>query len=184
MSCNTNIVPIGLDCLENMGGIDTTYVMPYRNLDKTLYTNGFDINTTGHTITNIGLIDSGSTAIFQEIQVNENSSVWQETRQMDLANGSAGQEVTTTITFSKSDGDTRYNVNNMIKQRSLVIIKNNDGRYFLLGFRKGGFWNSGDYSSGTSITDRNGFAITFTSYELELVYEVSSSLISTIVNEA
>lgn len=159
--------------------------MKHSNLATASGTNGYDVNTTGHTITNIYVTSSASTAIFQEIQTTDNSSAWVENRAFEIANGSQGWETQLTYVIPKADASTRYDVNQMVKSKTLVIVKNVDGRYYLLGKRKGGYFTGGDYNSGQSLSDRNGYSLVFTSFELDTAWEVSSALItSSLVTEA
>ena len=161
MACNL-WTTISVDCIEGIGGVETIYTMKHSNLDTTGGTNGFTIDTTGHTVSNIFLNSSASTDVFQEIQTTDGSSVWVENRQFEIANGTQGWEVQLTYVIPKADATTRYQVNEMAKSKNLVIVKNVDGRYYLLGKRNGGYWTGGDYSSGTAISDRNGYSLVFT----------------------
>jgi len=183
MACN-NWLPISLDCIEDLSGIDTIYSMKHSNLDTSSLTNGFTVNDTAHTITAIALSSSATTDLFQEIQVAENSSNFVENRRFVLENGRAGWEVQLTAQIPKNDGISRYQLDNMTKSRNLIIVKDNNGRYFCLGFRRGGYWNSGSLMTGTAVDDFGGAGIVFTSYEQHVVYEMDSSIINAIINAA
>lgn len=184
MACNT-FGTVSVDCLEEIGGIETAYVMRNANLDTSQGTNGYDTDTTtGNTITSIYLTSSSSTDLFQEIQTVDTSSNWGETRNFELANGTQGYETLLTYIVPLSDSTTRKVLNEMMKNKCIVIVKNVDGRYFLLGKRNGGYWTSGSYNSGSAISDRNGFEIMFSSFETDLAYEVSSSIVAALINEA
>lgn len=184
MACN-QWGTINIDCIEGIGGVETIYVMKHTNLATVSGTSGYDVDTTGHTITQIYVASDASTDIFQEIQTTDNSSAWVENRQFEIANGSQGWETQLTYVIPKSDADTRYDVNQMVKSKCLVIVKNVDGRYYLLGKRKGGYFTGGDYASGQNLSDRNGYSLVFTSFELDTAWEISSSIItSSLVTEA
>jgi len=183
MACN-NWGTIKLDCLDEIAGVDWIAAMKENNLDRTSLTNGVTIDTTAHTITDIALVASASTNLFQEIQLAENSSNWVENRQFTLSNGSHGWELQLTANVPKNDGATRFVLNNMVKSRNIILIKNNDGRYYLGGLRKGGYWTGGSTASGQAVTDLNGASLVFTSYENTMMYEVSSAIVSALINAA
>ena len=177
MSCNA-IGTISLECLDSIGGLETIYY-----IQKSKVT-AINLDTATNTITGITLSATGNTNKFQEIQVNENSSSWVETNQFNLENGSQGWEIALTIVFSKSDALSRSVINQLVKTKCYVIVKNNDGRYFFIGYRNGGYFNGGDYGSGKALSDRNGYQLVFTSFEAATAYEVSSTIISALILEA
>ena len=59
-----------------------------------------------------------------------------------------------------------------------------NGKYFLYGGGRGLEISEGVGQTGTASADLNGFNLTFTGEELDLPYEVSSSLITTLTTPA
>lgn len=169
MACNI-YGTINLECLDSIGGIETIYYIQKSKVASITYDSGGT-----NSITEISLVSTASTSRFQEIQVNESSSSWIESNKFNLENGSQGWEIVLTIIFSKSDANTRALVSSLVKTKCYVIVKSND-RMFLLGYRNGGYFNGGDYTSGKVLSDRNGFQLIFTSFEIMNAPELLNAL--------
>lgn len=65
-----------------------------------------------------------------------------------------------------------------------IIVLDENGKYFLYGGVRGLEISEGMGQTGTASADLNGFNLTFTGEELDLPYEVSSSLITTLTTPA
>ena len=165
-------------CRDNIGGINTVY-LANKELVASVIVGGGSPSDPGM-VTTITTENSLGTPApeFYEFQVNKNSSNWVDTASVIASNGGTFYSPAVTMVFSKNDS-TKVNTVKLIGQSTLVaIVKNNDGKYFLLGETNGLELSAGGYASGTAFTDLNGFTLTLTGGETHPAYEVDSSLIT------
>ena len=183
-TCNAfNTINIGDDCQIRIPGIQTVYNMAESNIDRSSGTDGFTIDVTGHTITEIHLTNSGTDDTYQEMQIPDGGNYTASGEFDNKTLGRTfGQEISVSVPLM--DGETRYKIDNLIKRNSCVIVKANNGRYYHFGTRKGGYWSATDMS-GVEGTDLSGFEMVYTSFaEAYIVYEIAAAAITAVINEA
>lgn len=170
MTCNiTSGIPKG--CRDNAGGIVEVYLSTY----PSGYTGLGWLSESGGTI--IGL----SGASFYTFKPNKNSSNWVENIQSSIENGTIGYEQVITLVFAKNDV-TKRNVIKMLGQANMIaIVRDKNEKYWLLGAQNGLEVSGGGSSSGTMLNDLNGWNITISGTEPQPAYEVSASIISSLV---
>lgn len=162
-------------CRDNIGGIKEVYLA-----NKELVT---EITATDMEVTAIATIDGlGATApAFYTFEVNKASSNWTDTPAAVASNGGTFYTPSVTMVFSKNDA-TKANTVKLMGQSTLVaIVKNNDGKYFLLGAENGLELSAGSYASGTAYTDLNGWTITLSGGENTPAFEVNASVITSAI---
>lgn len=168
MSCNLT-AGISKGCRDNAGGIVEVYLANYPNDLKFTEVSGV--------ITSI----TGLTSAFYKFVPNKNSSNWAENIQSSIENGTIGYEQVITLVFSKNDSILR-NAIKMLGQANLVaIVRDKNEQYWFLGAQNGLEVTGGGSSSGTLMNDLNGWTITISGTEPQPAFEVSSTLISSLL---
>ena len=170
---------IAKGCRDNIGGIKEVYLA-----NQELVT---AIEASGMTITGITTVDGlGATgASFYTFEVNKVSSNWTDTPAPVASNGGTFYTPSVTMVFSKNDADKANTVKLLGQSTLIAIVKNNDGKYFLLGgdttangLGNGLELSAGSYNSGTAYTDLNGWTITLSGGESHPAMEVDSSVMT------
>ena len=162
MSC---IIDKGLSrgCRDNAGGMYTYYIANYPSGTTTsseYLTKDGDGMVTGFTGTNTGLTE----VEFYEFTPNKNSGNYNEEYQISLENGTRGYAQKVAGNFSKLSQEKQNLIDNLASGNFLVIIKDKNGSFFLMGENDAAVLGSGSASTGTALADLNG-------YVLELVAE-------------
>ena len=175
MSCSllTSGWPKG--CKDNAGG-----------LKRVLLANKIDVvSFTEDTVGSLPVPSGEITAItrsagatFYEFVPNKMSSNWVENIQANAQNGTVGYEQVLTMIFAKNEAAARNRVVLLAQGEVYAIVEDYNGKYFLLGEFNGCELTGGSSSSGTALTDLNGWTLTLTAMEPEPAKEVSSTIIA------
>ena len=177
MSCSllTSGWPKG--CKDNAGGLKRILLA---NKDEVL---AFTEDTTGSLpvpsgeITDITMIAG---AMFYEFVPNKMSSNWVENIQANAQNGTIGYEQVLTMIFAKNEAAARNRVVLLGQGEVYAIVEDYNGKYFLLGEFNGCELTGGSSSSGTALSDLNGWTLTLTAMEPEPAKEVTAAAIATL----
>ena len=159
-------------CRDNIGGIDKVWLTNLEHISAITY--GTGILTALSTQNPLGT----SAASFYEFQPNKTSSNWTDTISVVASNGGTFYAPSVTLVFGKLEA-AKANTIKLMGQGTLVcLVKNNDGKYFILGDTKGLEVSAGAGASGVAYTDLNGWTITLTGAEDHPAYEVPSALMT------
>jgi hypothetical protein len=173
MACVINS-GVSLDCLDGVGGVDTIYITEYENL------NTFTADTSGQVTT--FTLTSGKK--FWTFNVEKEDAQLAEAFTL----GESGAPVyAQSLTFSvkKLSYEKRHLLRLVSQNRLLVIVKDANGNYLLMGKYKGAKLTATDANTGKALGDANGYnAITITSNEPVPMYFVQSSLITALTTPA
>lgn len=169
MACNLT-AGISKGCRDNAGGIVEAYIGNFENMTFTEGSDGL-----------ITAIDTGSSGYYTFVP-NKNSSTWGETIQSSLENGTIGYEQSSTLVFSKNEAALRNQVKLLGQANLSMIVRDKNDKYFLLGKQNGIELMSGNSAAGTTLTDLNGWSLTFSGTEPDPAYEVTGSIIASIKN--
>lgn len=168
MSCTINS-GIARGCRDNAGGVYQFYISnfpagvtgltDYATLDSAEIITEFD--TTGHTDIS-----------FYEYIPNKNSSNVVENVQSSLENGTVGWEQVLTMVFGKMEAAKRNQIKLMAAGNLLIVVKDKNSKYWAYGVNDACVLSGGNTGTGASLTDLNGYNLTFTSMEGAPAYEV------------
>jgi len=174
MSCTLSTGISTLDCIDQVGGIETLYFTEYENKDTTAFT------LSGQQVTAMELLTGKQ---FWEFKVEVGSAKYDSTGNRDPKGG--WNAYTSVITFPVNKmGYTKSALLKTLSQNRLMCIaKLNTGDYILLGYNFGGFvsYNTG---SGDALASANAYSVTFTAEDKVDAYYVSSGLISALTAPA
>jgi hypothetical protein len=156
-----------LDCKDTVGGIKNIYITELSNVTAV----GENASGFVTSITKTGkfykyeLMPRGANNFTQNIQA-------------DAAAGTVAYEQSVTVNFVKLQYETQVVLENLIKNRTAVIVETKDGSYFLFGKLNGMEVTGGSGNSGQAMNEFQGYNLVFTGMEKSLANEVSSSIIA------
>jgi len=153
MSCSLT-TGYALGCRDSVGGIKTIYVQGW-NATGTVNTNG------SGTVTGFTGFSSG----FYEYDLTKATSSMTETLNASIENGSLYYTPEVTFTINKLQVAVRNELRLLARNRLLVIVQDNNNRYWLLGSANGLEATAGTAGSGTAFGDRSGYEMTLTGME-------------------
>jgi hypothetical protein len=153
MSCSLT-TGYALGCRDSVGGIKTIYVQGW-NATGTVNTNG------SGTVTGFTGFSSG----FYEYDLTKATSSMTETLNASIENGSIYYTPEVTFTINKLQVAVRNELRLLARNRLLVIVQDNNNRYWLLGSANGLEATAGTAGTGTAFGDRSGYELTLTGME-------------------
>ena len=168
MSCALT-TGFSLDCRNSNGGIEAVYFTEIEN-KATLSATSSVIDTF--------TLDTGKQ--FFKYDLRKKTSIFEQNIQVNNENGTVFYEQTLSVKLDKMETTKRNEILLLAQNNLMVIIKDNNGKYWLMGETRGALLNGGKGSTGTAYGDMSGFELTFMGEEAELSKEVDSSLIATL----
>jgi hypothetical protein len=153
MSCSLT-TGYALGCRDSVGGIKTIYVQGW-NATGTVNTNG------SGTVTGFTGFSSG----FYEYDLTKATSSLTETLNASIENGSIYYTPEVTFSINKLQVAVRNELRLLARNRLLVIVQDNNNRYWVLGAANGLEATAGTAGTGTAFGDRSGYEMTLTGME-------------------
>ena len=176
MSCN-NIITAGIsaNCENNMGGVLEIYITDRDGVTA--------ITESGGTVSDITLSASYS---FHQFKFSENTSSFEENSTINLENGTSYFSQIVSLAIARRDVDKRNKIGLLAagQKKLAVIVKDNNGNYWLIGRTNGARLTEITGGSGANRDELNGYNITITANEAEQAPLVDSTIISGIVTES
>jgi hypothetical protein len=163
---------IAKGCKDSIGGLITTYIANKKEV--TGVTPDYLTDTTG-LITGCTL---SAATYFYEFEIPKVSSSYTDVPTAN--NYGCYFEQTLTIVIPKNAAAVRNKVQQLASGEYVVIVKDFNGKYFMLGEVNGVELNGGSGGSGTAAADLNGYTLTINGQSPIPVREVESSIISAI----
>jgi len=154
-----------LDCRNSNGGIEAVYFTELAKKGTVTTTSGV---ITAFTLT------SGN---FFKYELRKKTSQFEQNIQVSNESGTVYYEQNLTIKLDKLETTRRNEILLLAQNSLLAIIKDNNGKYWLMGETRGATLSSGKGSTGTSYSDLSGFELSFQAEEPELAKEIDPALI-------
>lgn len=154
-----------LGCRDNIGGVQEVYIGEWNSSSMT-YVLGTD---------NIIGTFSGATVSFYTFQQEIETASYTENGQFSIENGTSFYEQTLTITLHKIEAALRNKILLLGQGKWRVIIKDQRGKYHLMGFQNPVRVSASTPNLGKAYGDLNGAVITFMTKESTPAYEVAAS---------
>ena len=161
-----------LDCRDNVGGIEEVYIAAASG--SIAFTSAPTDGTS--VITNIELDGTAVTSLadFSTYQVVKQTGTLTETGTFSEENGTAFYTSVASAVFNKVTGAKLQELFNLgITTLLCVLVKDNNGRYFMLGNDRGALVSNSTTDIGTAFGDRNGLTIEFTGIDQNPMTEVT-----------
>lgn len=171
MACSTYILSgLNVGCKDSMGGIKEVYICEYDKVKATVASNKIS------TIT----CEDGK---FKTFKFRKNTGSLTSTLQTSETSGNSIQSELT-LQFMKMETSKRLQMMALLMNECVAIVKDCNGKYWYLGYDNPLEASAGTASTGTANTDLNGYDITLTDTSRELPYEVDSTALASIIEDA
>lgn len=158
-----------IDCRDSAGGIEEVYITEWSNVATIAETSGVVTSIT---------MNSGKK--FFTFQLEKENGMFDETEQASVENGTLFYEGVLSFTTKKMTAAARNAFNILAKNRLMIIFKDRNGAYWLLG-RYGAADKVGENktSTGKAFGDLNGYTLTFTTKEKEPAFSFTGTVPTT-----
>lgn len=158
-----------LDCRQSNGGIEAVYFTELANKSS--------ITSASGVISAFSL--TGGKKFFK-YELRKKTGQLEQNIQVNNENGTVFYEQTLTIKLDKLEVTKRNEILLLAQNNLMIIVKDNNGNYWLAGETRGALLSAGKGSTGTAFGDMSGFELTFMGEEPELAKQVDSGLITTL----
>lgn len=165
---------IAKDCDNNIGGIQKLYITDFCNIDSISYTSPEDGSIADITL------NSGTQ--FYEFEFNRNTSNFTDSAVVNPENGSLFYEQKVTLKIPRREKSKRNTLATLMQKDLAVIVKDQNGIYWLLGEANGLLVESLPSETGTAKGDFNGYTINLSGEEPVAAREVDESIISGLIS--
>ena len=170
MACSSiTLAGINTGCKDNMGGIKEVYIVKKDSI-------------TGTTLTEnqISAITMVETAKWSTYKFRKGTSQFTSTMTTDDAAGTMSFETVLALQFSKQDTAKRLEIMALCMDEVAVIVLDNNGKYWFLGYDNPVTATAATGQSGTAFGDFGGYNVELTDNSKELPYEVTAEAISSL----
>ena len=169
MSCSTTLLGIALDC-NNTGGIREVYIAPCEDVKS--------VTLTADKISAIAMVE---TQKFQKYSFRRGTSAMTKTATRDDAAGTSFVTSEVSMKFARMDSKKRAEMQNLLDGNTYVIVLDNNGEYWFLGYNSYCGATAAGGESGTAMGDANQYTITLTAETNEFPYTVDKTAITSII---
>ena len=170
MSCTQTLAGLAKDCASNMGGIVEALIALYD--DVTAVTITSDV---------ISAITMASGKKFKVYHFAKNTGNLTSTYTIDPASGVKYVSSDLLLQFNRMQTTARVEVTALALADLVVIVKDANGKYWYLGKDEPVNASASDGQTGTARGDANRYTITLHDESKEMPYEVSDSIIESLL---
>lgn len=170
MACNQSLSGLVRDCAPSMGGIVEALIINKESVT--------DITISTEMVTAITL---ASSAKFKKYSFARNTGSLTSNYTIDPATGARFVVSDLVLVFNRMETAKRVEISALAQNDLVIIVKDANGKYWLLGKDEAVNATAGDGLTGTARADRNGYSITLQDTSLEMPYEVDEDIISGLV---
>jgi hypothetical protein len=153
------------DCNVGSGGAKEFYLIEMGNISSMTETAGV-----------ITAIAKAAGKRFWKYQQIKETSYAKETPQGNTANGTFFYNQEAGLIINKMQSAVRNEIILLAKNLLYIVVKDNNGKYWLYGREAGMQLTGGEFGTGTARTDRNGYSLVFTGSEPEPAIEIEAAV--------
>ena len=161
MACNQTLGGLVNDCAKSMGGIRRVFIA---NKDDVA-----SVTVSENKITAITMAES---AKFKSYYFRKGTGSYTSTLNVDQANGVNYVGTDVVLQFTRMETTKRIEMVALSVNDLVVIVEDNNGVYWFLGYDNPVNASAGDGQTGTAMTDGNRYTITLHDDAEEWPYEV------------
>jgi hypothetical protein len=158
-----------LDCRDSAGGIDVVYLAEFDGVSGTTQSAGI-----------VSAIGKNTGKRFWKYNLQRATGNWEEVYTDSAENGTSFHVQTLNMILNKMMASVSQEIKLLAQNRLMAVVKDKNGKYWLLGEEHGLQRNGGRAGSGTAMGDRNGYELVFTSDNKAPAPEVAAGVISTL----
>ena len=163
MACAT-LTGVTLDCLEGVGGVKKVAFAPFST------TATFAVDSAGQVTGVTSLTPSG--VVFE---CEDETANMTETTTTNIQNGSIYEAGAGTVVLNNMTQTKRNAVEALKKNRTFMVVKDENSRYWLCGKTRGVRVTGGPSGTGTALGDRNGYEVALTWNEPAKALEMTAA---------
>ena len=163
MSCSLT-TGYALGCRNSVGGIKTIFVQTF--------------NPTGTVANTTGSVSGTLAGTWFEYDLTKATSSMTETLNASVENGTLFYTPEVTFTINKLQVAVRNELRLLARNRLIVIVQDNNSRYWLLGADNGLEATAGTAGTGTAFGDRSGYEMTLSGMETNPMLLIASTTFS------
>lgn len=166
MDCSSvTLTGIEVGCKDNMGGIKEVFICLKSSITDETFT------VTGDKIT---AISEDSKSEWKSYKFRKQTGGMTSTMTVDDAVGTQYWTTEVTLQFSKMETAKSVEINALCMADTVVIVKDSNNRYWLLGYDNPVSVTAATAQAGTSYGDLNGYNITLSDMSKNLPYEIEA----------
>lgn len=171
MACNQTLNGLARDCQPSMGGIVEAHAINREYIET--ITASEDGKITAIAIT--------TAEKFKSFYFNRNTGSMTSNYTLDPATGVRFVTTDLALQFNRMETAKRVEMTALAQNELALIVKDANGKYWLLGKDEPVLATAGEGVTGTARGDRNGYGITLQDTSLEMPYEVDESIIADLI---
>ena len=169
MACSTVLTGIALDC-ANAGGIKKVYIAPIADVSAVTVAAGA-----------VSAITMKDTKKFKEYSFRKNTASLTKTATKDDAAGTYFVTSEVALRFAKMDNAKRTEMQALLTGNVYVIVLDNNGEYWFLGYDSYCSASAATGESGTSLGDANQYTINLSAETVEFPQTVDDAIIANLI---
>lgn len=172
MSCTQTLSGISTSCAANVGGIVEVYAQNKSDIAGITLTDG--------AVSAFTLASGAAAAVTLNFrkQTGSLTSTWN----VDDQAGSIFVSSDLALRFAKMETAKRTAVIALAYAETILIVKDQNGKYWLLGYDNPVTMSAGTGTTGTAMGDANEYTLTLNDVSEALPYEVNSAAVTTFLN--
>ena len=170
MACSTVLTGIALDC-ANAGGIKKVYIAPISDVTA--------VTVTAGAVTAITMAEVGKK--FKEYSFRKNTASLTKTATKDDAAGTSFVTSEVALKFAKMDNAKRTEMQALLTGNVYVIVLDNNGKYWFLGYDSYCSASAATGESGTALGDANQYTINLSAETVEFPQTVDATIIAALI---
>jgi len=160
-------------CRDSIGGVEAVYITEFVNVPQA------NITATSGVIT---AMTCTSGKKFFTYQLEKENATYSDDVTVSVENGTTFYVPTLTFTMKKMSASMKNNIKVLAQNRLMIIVKDNNGVYWVLGQTRGIDATDIKITSGKAFGDMSGSTITFTGKEPDFDNQLTASLITALTS--
>ena len=158
-----------IPCRNSVGGISEIYLTEIENKSTFTATSGVITAFT---------LSSGKK--FWTFKLEKENAEFTEKIVPSVENGTVYYEQEVKFSMKQLSASNRNNIRQIVQNRLFIIVKDNNGVYWLLGEVNGCDLGASDGKTGKAMGDLNGYSLTFMGKEPAPAQQVTGTLLATL----
>lgn len=177
MNCLSNISLKGIasSCEPSLAGISEVFIGYYGDFDIT-------VSESAQTVSNITAATGASTGKLYKYEFAKQTGTLTSTLTKDETNGVRYYTNEVALQFTKLEAAKHLEFQALAAEKLVAIVKDNNGKYWLVGYDGYLSATDGTAQTGQSFGDLNGYNITLQQMSAFLPFEAQYSDFSSLIN--
>lgn len=171
MACTATITGISLSCQTGVGGVEVAYGAIKDDVTAITVTDG-----------KVSAITMAMGKNFCEYELHPERSNFSSSQQGDDVSGVDYIQSDVMLSWTHMETSKRTAIESLVGNKLVVIVKDNNGKYWLIGKDRPAKVTARTAESGTAMGDANAYSVTITGKDNELPIEVDSSIIAELLS--